>query len=113
MRIFISLIIITLFLHCKNAQRYSTEVKNSLKDTIMFEKFDSNLWNTRYKDFEKDPKYGGYYKLKDGSSFRPMYGGENYTFYDVIPPLPAYFIVFMIIMEMVILKPMVNMQAWK
>ena len=67
------------------------ENKNSLKDTIKFEKFDFNLWNTRYKDFEKDPKYGGYYKLKDGSSFRPMYGGENYTFYDVIPPLPAYY----------------------
>ena len=67
------------------------ENKNSLKDTIMFEKFDFNLWNTRYKDFEKDPKYGGYYKLKDGSSFRPIYGGENYTFYDVIPPLPAYY----------------------
>jgi len=61
--------------------------KISLKDTIMFEKFDFNLWNTRYKDFEKDPKYGDYYKLKDGSSFRPMCGGENYTFYDVIPPL--------------------------
>ena len=67
------------------------ENKKSLKDTIMFEKFDFNLWNTRYKDFEKDPKYGDYYKLKDGSSFRPMYGGENYTFYDVIPPLPAYY----------------------
>ena len=67
------------------------ENKNSLKDTIMFEKFDFNLWNTRYKDFEKDPKYGDYYKLKDGSSFRPMCGGENYTFYDVIPPLPAYY----------------------
>ena len=67
------------------------ENKKSLKDTIMFEKFDFNLWNTRYKDFEKDPKYGDYYKLKDGSSFRPMCGGENYTFYDVIPPLPAYY----------------------
>ena len=49
------------------------ENKNSLKDTIKFEKFDFSLWNTRYKDFEKDPKYGDYYKLKDGSSFRPMY----------------------------------------
>ena len=67
------------------------ENKNSLKDTIMFEKFDFNLWNTRYKDFEKDPKYGDYYKLKDGSSFRPMYGGKGYIFYDVIPPLPAYY----------------------
>ena len=67
------------------------ENKNSLKDTIMFEKFDFNLWNTRYKDFEKDPKYGDHYKLKDGSSFRPMYGGKGYIFYDVIPPLPAYY----------------------
>ena len=67
------------------------ENKNSLKDTIMFEKFDFNLWNTRYKDFEKDPKYGDYYKLKDGSSFRPFYGGKGYIFYDVIPPLPAYY----------------------
>ena len=67
------------------------ENKNSLKDTIMFEKFDFNLWNTRYKDFEKDPKYGDYYKLKDGSSFRPMYGGKGYIFYEVIPPLPAYY----------------------
>ena len=67
------------------------EYKNSLKDTIMFEKFDFNLWNTRYKDFEKDPKYGDHYKLKDGSSFRPMYGGKGYIFYDVIPPLPAYY----------------------
>ena len=67
------------------------ENKNSLKDTIMFEKFDFNLWNTRYKDFEKDPKYGGYYKLKDGSSFRPIYGGKGYIFYEVIPPLPAYY----------------------
>ena len=67
------------------------ENKNSLKDTIMFEKFDFNLWNTRYKDFEKDPKYGDHYKLKDGSSFRPMYGGKGYIFYEVIPPLPAYY----------------------
>ena len=67
------------------------ENKKSLKDTIMFEKFDFNLWNTRYKDFEKDPKYGDHYKLKDGSSFRPMYGGKGYIFYDVIPPLPAYY----------------------
>ena len=67
------------------------ENKNSLKDTIMFEKFDFNLWNTRYKDFEKDPKYGDHYKLKDGSSFRPFYGGKGYIFYEVIPPLPAYY----------------------
>jgi len=67
------------------------ENKNSLKDTIKFEKFDFSLWNTRYKDFEKDPKYGDHYKLKDGSSFRPMYGGKGYIFYDVIPPLPAYY----------------------
>gem|GEM_PF-4544316 len=44
MRIFISLIIITLFLQCKNAQRYSIEVKNSLKDTIMFKRFDFELY---------------------------------------------------------------------
>ena len=40
------------------------ENKNSLKDTIKFEKFDFNLWNTRYKDFEKDPKYGGVLQIK-------------------------------------------------
>ena len=52
------------------------ENKNSLKDTIKFEKFDFNLWDTRYKNFEKvsDNKYSGYYKLKDGSYFRPCNG---------------------------------------
>ena len=29
------------------------ENKNSLKDTIKFEKFDFNLWNTRYKDLKR------------------------------------------------------------
>ena len=58
------------------------ENKNSLKDTIKFEKFDFNLWNTRYKNFEKvsDNKYSGYYKLKDGSYFRPCNGSDGSVF---------------------------------
>ena len=69
------------------------ENKNSLKDTIMFEKFDFNLWNTRYKNFEKvsDNKYSGYYKLKDGSYFRPCNGSDGSVFYVVVPPLPTYY----------------------
>ena len=69
------------------------ENKNSLKDTIKFEKFDFNLWDTRYKNFEKvsDNKYSGYYKLKDGSYFRPCNGSDGSVFYVVVPPLPAYY----------------------
>ena len=91
MRIFISLIIITLFLQCKNAQRYSTEVKNSLKDTIMFKQFDFELHNRNYEGYDKEIGNPHFYKAKDGNLFKGVnFGGEN-IYYIVIPKKPAYY----------------------
>ena len=89
MRIFISLIIITLFLQCKNAQRYSTEVKNSLKDTIMFKQFDFELYKRNYKGYKEDPTRPPFYILADGSAFESFVGGDD-IYYLVIPPKPSY-----------------------
>ena len=63
-----------------------------IKDTIMFERFNFNLWDSGYKDFEKDTNaiYEGYYKLKDGSSFYPQKTRDD-ILYKVIPPSPAYY----------------------
>jgi len=89
MRIFISLIIITLFLQCKNAQRYSIEVKNSLKDTIMFKRFDFELYKRNYKGYKEDPTRPPFYILADGSAFESFVAGD-YIYYFVIPPKPSY-----------------------
>ena len=89
MRIFISLIIITLFLQCKNAQRYSTEVKNSLKDTIMFKQFDFELYKRNYQGYKEDPTRPPFYILADGSAFESFVGGDD-IYYLVIPPKPSY-----------------------
>ena len=66
--------------------------KNTLKDTLIFEKFDFELHKNNYKgyDIEDEISLNGYYKLPEGGSFTAGNGLEE-IYYIVIPPSPPFY----------------------
>lgn len=66
--------------------------KNTLKDTLIFEKFNFELHKNNYKgyDIEDEISLNGYYKLPEGGSFTAGNGLEE-IYYIVIPPSPAFY----------------------
>lgn len=66
--------------------------KNTLKDTLIFEKFDFELHKNNYKGYniEDEISLNGYYKLPEGGSFTAGNGLEE-IYYIVIPPSPAFY----------------------
>ena len=65
------------------------ENKNSLKDTIMFKRFDFELYKRNYEGYKEDPTRPPFYILADGSAFESFVGGDD-IYYLVIPPKPSY-----------------------
>ena len=65
------------------------ENKNSLKDTIMFKRFDFELYKRNYKGYKEDPTRPPFYILADGSAFESFVAGD-YIYYFVIPSKPSY-----------------------
>ena len=53
--------------------------KNTLKDTLIFEKFDFELHKNNYKGYDIDDEISlnGYYKLPEGGSFTAGNGLEE------------------------------------
>ncbi|MDV4024417.1 hypothetical protein CMT52_08730 [Elizabethkingia anophelis] len=65
---------------------YETD-KSTIKDSLMFEKFNFDLFNSKYSNFKKE---NGYIKLSDGTLFEAFKSSEDiYNF--VIPPSPLFY----------------------